>query len=275
MISYSTVVCYVPIDSYLEIAKRKLGSNETYPEIFDNRANEFASLINQLPKRRFGTVVEVGCGNAFLSTLWSLTADRVIAIDEEQKHLIQHSQGLECARKLIQCLDAKNVEVRPGKMENLPLPDHSADLLFSSYVLEHIMDLKPALTESCRVVKPGGLQIHIVPDFRDKVGAYWNSVRTGLRPKSFAKNLLRPFYKIVQGHWRALPNAIGQLPFLPPQAHDARKTFFQECWEYRGVWWKKQFASFGLQVLQTIDMPRKMSTAYVLKAPTSRLSANT
>lgn len=46
---------------------------------------------------------------------------------------------------------------------HLPLPDASVDVVFSSNVLEHVRELPALLDESLRVVKPGGLAIHILP----------------------------------------------------------------------------------------------------------------
>ena len=46
---------------------------------------------------------------------------------------------------------------------HLPLPDASADIVFSSNVLEHVRDLAGLLAETWRVMKPEGLAIHILP----------------------------------------------------------------------------------------------------------------
>ncbi len=45
----------------------------------------------------------------------------------------------------------------------LPLPDASVDIVFSSNVLEHVRELPVLLAETLRVVKPGGMAIHILP----------------------------------------------------------------------------------------------------------------
>ena len=46
---------------------------------------------------------------------------------------------------------------------NIPAADESLDLIFSSNVLEHVTQLPPLLAEMRRVLKPGGLAIHILP----------------------------------------------------------------------------------------------------------------
>ena len=46
---------------------------------------------------------------------------------------------------------------------HLPLPDSSIDVAFSSNVLEHVRDLPALLAETWRVLKPGGIGVHILP----------------------------------------------------------------------------------------------------------------
>jgi SAM-dependent methyltransferase len=46
---------------------------------------------------------------------------------------------------------------------SLPFADGEADLLASRYVLEHLGDLRPFLAEAHRVLKPGGLMVHLLP----------------------------------------------------------------------------------------------------------------
>jgi SAM-dependent methyltransferase len=45
----------------------------------------------------------------------------------------------------------------------LPYPDNSFDLVLSDQVLEHVFDMRSALLEQARVLKPGGLAIHRMP----------------------------------------------------------------------------------------------------------------
>jgi SAM-dependent methyltransferase len=46
---------------------------------------------------------------------------------------------------------------------SLPFTDGEVDLLASRYVLEHLGDLGPFLSEAHRVLKPGGLMVHLLP----------------------------------------------------------------------------------------------------------------
>lgn len=46
---------------------------------------------------------------------------------------------------------------------NIPFPDSSFDLVFTSNVLEHVRDIPALTTEFARVLVPGGVCLHIVP----------------------------------------------------------------------------------------------------------------
>jgi SAM-dependent methyltransferase len=46
---------------------------------------------------------------------------------------------------------------------HLPLDDESIDIAFSSNVLEHVQRLPSLLAETLRVLRPGGIAIHILP----------------------------------------------------------------------------------------------------------------
>lgn len=245
-------------------AKTSFGQSEFYPEVFDIRAQEFIAIIEGLKVSKLGAVLDVGCGNGFYSSLWALLAERVIGIDEEEEALLQHSRGLTRARALTSQLAPKPVEIRHGCMQKIPLEDQSVDLLFSSWVLEHVMDVPAALKEACRVVKPGGIQVHVIPDFRDKIFTYLQGVRKKSAPKVVLKNTLRPLFKLLSFDWQALPFAIANFPLSLPPAHDLRKTFLQECYEYRLAWWDAHFKAQDLKLIQRIEMPRKIGFAYVL-----------
>src|SRR5258706_873972 len=51
---------------------------------------------------------------------------------------------------------AGNVEVLRGEIENIPLPDNSADMIISNCVLNLSADKDRVLREAFRVLKPGG-----------------------------------------------------------------------------------------------------------------------
>src|SRR5262245_3274993 len=46
---------------------------------------------------------------------------------------------------------------------SIPFPDGTFDLVYSSNVLEHVMELDPVFRECARVLKPDGLAVHVYP----------------------------------------------------------------------------------------------------------------
>jgi len=54
---------------------------------------------------------------------------------------------------------------------NIPLPDNSFDIVFSSNVLEHIPHVHSFQTELQRVLKPRGIAIHILPSGAWRIGS--------------------------------------------------------------------------------------------------------
>jgi len=103
-----------------------------------------------LPRRRYGRVLDVGCGTGFfLLNLWQ-------AGFVGEAHACDISPGMVavCAKsaRAIGC-DAK---LRVADAENLPYEDESFDLVTAHAVLHHLPDPRVAFAEMFRVLRPGG-----------------------------------------------------------------------------------------------------------------------
>jgi len=79
------------------------------------------------------------------------------------------SGGFDTSRELAQeILTSYAIDpsiVTDAKGENLPFPDGSFDLVFSSTVLEHTEDPELVLAEAIRVLKPGGRMQFVFPNY--------------------------------------------------------------------------------------------------------------
>src|SRR5262245_8481029 len=92
-------------------------------------------------------VLEIGGGSGFQASVLSSWGCDVASID-----LAENAMGQD---------NYYPVQVYDGK--RLPFSDASVDVVFSSNVLEHIKTISEILAETRRVLKIGGLAVHILP----------------------------------------------------------------------------------------------------------------
>jgi SAM-dependent methyltransferase len=102
------------------------------------------------------TVVELGCGagmDTLIASRMVGPGGRVISID-------MTPEMLEQARASASTFGAGNIEFHLGYIENIPLPDSSADVIISNGVINLAPDKKRVFCEMYRVLRPEGrLQI--------------------------------------------------------------------------------------------------------------------
>ena len=97
-------------------------------------------------------VLDLGCGAGIDTILAALAVGpggRVVGVD-------MTPEMVERARQHASLAGAKNVEIREGVMEDLPLPDASVDVVVSNGVLGLSPRQSRALAEVTRVLLPGG-----------------------------------------------------------------------------------------------------------------------
>lgn len=93
--------------------------------------------------------LDIGCGGGFLAEEFARLGCRVTGIDPSEPSLATaraHAQqsGLQ-------------IDYRQGAGEQLPFADASFDLVYCCDVLEHVSDLERVISETARVLKPGGV----------------------------------------------------------------------------------------------------------------------
>lgn len=86
-----------------------------------------------------GEVLDIGCGNKPFASLFTDQVSRYVGVDIEQSHL--------------QKVDI----ICPAT--DIPLPDQSFDTILSTQTIEHVFDHQKLLSESFRLLRPGGYLI--------------------------------------------------------------------------------------------------------------------
>jgi ubiquinone/menaquinone biosynthesis C-methylase UbiE len=126
--------------------------DEKWAISFDHRSVSYVRerAERMLPGRRYGRVLEVGCGTGFfLLNLWQ-------AGFVEEPHGCDISSGmLEACRENARRLGCE-IKLRTGEAERLPYGDGVFDLVVGHAFLHHVPEPVEALADMFRVLRPGG-----------------------------------------------------------------------------------------------------------------------
>jgi len=109
-------------------------------------------LLEKIIPGKNKTVLDIGCGTGFpLVELAMRFGDscRIFGLDPWKAALVR-------AQEKIIAFGVTNVELINSVAEDMPLPDHSLDLITSNNGLNNVSDLERSLSECARVLKPGG-----------------------------------------------------------------------------------------------------------------------
>ena len=85
--------------------------------------------------------------------------------------------------------------VTKGVGEELPFPDASFDVIYSTNVLEHTADPEKVLREAIRVCRPGGLIQIVVPNYGSFYDGHYASFYLPYQPKWLWKLFLKIFHR--------------------------------------------------------------------------------
>ena len=170
------------LPSTLEIARffnQASHDEEHFPSSIDPRIYHVKLVLEHLaPARR---IADIGCGKGrFARLVHEADPTRtVIALDLAEEMLRYVPEGL--------------LPVS-ASMTALPLKDASCDGAYATESLEHAIDIRAAIDELCRIVRPGG-RILII----DKNAEHWGKLKTPEWEKWFHR---REIERLLKRHCR-------------------------------------------------------------------------
>lgn len=102
-------------------------------------------------------ILEIGGGTGYQAKRFAQDGFSVVSIDIPDSNYA----------------DLLEFPVQPYDGRNIPFPDASFDIVFSSNVLEHVLDLPQLQSEIRRVLKPRGYCVHLMPT---GIWRFWSNV---------------------------------------------------------------------------------------------------
>ena len=148
--------------------------------LFGDRVHLLA-LLSLLDERL--VVGDLGCGTGQLSEALAPHVAQVIALDGSP-------EMLQAARHRLQ--GHRNVDVREGALESMPIATAALDVAVASLVLHHQPEPGRVLAEMARVLKPGGriLVVDMLPhdrlDYQQQMGHVWLGFSSDAMHRSLA-----------------------------------------------------------------------------------------
>ena len=209
------------------------------------RARDLKQILANLDEGVTGPVLEIGCGDGFLTTLLRERFDDVVPIDVSPRAKVS---GL--------CI---------ANAETLPFKDKQFGLVFSSNVLEHVEDLPKCLLDLKRVTRDDAVMIHTMPTAIWKIlqmmlfpiqrvvgrlGRLQRTEHRGTNPQSAIPELHGGATTRTADDARARPlHRITRAVF--PAPHGVASSHAKEFMSFRRKWWTNQFKLNGLHTYRT------------------------
>ena len=154
---------------------------EHFPSTIDSRIYHVKLIREHLGSLRGKRVLDVGCGKG-----------RFARVFKEQEPEAEF-WGLDISEEMLRYVPA-GIHTRAGSMTELPFKDGFFDGAYATESLEHAIEIAKAVSEMCRVVKPGG-RIAII----DKNAEHWGELQTPEWEKWFTRKELE---KLLRRHCR-------------------------------------------------------------------------
>ena len=194
-----------PVSKFLRKATKFLWAKESLDHLESIRRFELEFALHYFP--RDGRILEVGAGTGWQASALQAQGFDVDAIDLSTSNY----------------KDNRMFPVVDYDGHRIPFGDNVFDVVFSSNVLEHIPHLEKFQQEIHRVLKPGGIAVHVVPS---SAWRFWTNITHILKS-----------WKIPDIHGEHATNALTEIL----------------C--FRKSWWRNLFERTGWQVETVMPCP--------------------
>lgn len=191
------------------------------------RSKEFDAALVHFPADRGTRVLEIGSGTGYI---FGKIGERYPA-----------SVGLEVQGSAYRFIDPR-ITLYDGRV--IPFPDDEFDVVFSSHVLEHVAEVAAFVEEIARVLKPGGIAIHIIPSPTWRV---LTSLFHYFAVMKIALSLLRPSGRaMVEGQASARTKTELAKFMLYAPRHGESGNVLTEVYYFSRFRWRRVFAAASL-----------------------------
>lgn len=142
--------------------------------------------------------------------------------------------------------------VQPYDGRNIPFPDDSFDVVFSSNVLEHVLDLPYLQAEMKRVLKPGGYCVHLMPTgawrFWTNVAHYTELFQRlfGLTPRLIPKGVSKQALSDTVSVLRLMAGTAKHYAVVP--RHGETGNALSEIVTFSSRHWKRHFTKYHFTI---------------------------
>ncbi|HZU31267.1 MAG TPA: methyltransferase domain-containing protein [Candidatus Angelobacter sp.] len=204
------------------------------------RREELARVFSRYGERFKGAdVLEIGSGSGVQLKAIQRLARSAKGIDVCNGNYSQH--------RIIDVIDYDGL--------NIPFPDSSFDLIFSSHVLEHLIDEPQLYKEMARVLRPGGTAIHVVPTITWRLWSsivHYPDVAVRIASKFLPKKNNGAAAPTIRQHHMSMMERIRYT--LLPCRHGEKGNWITEMYWLHPAIWKRRIEGNGWKVNSVANM---------------------